>query len=192
MFNKPASKKIYSRINLNLLYPQGIQQKLPIRFLRWLISYGRFIVVAVEIVVLVCFAFRFKLDAELADLKEKINSQVPFLESLTADEAIIKQTQLRLKNIQISYTRAPIWKQTISEIASQTPPDVKLTSVNLGNPQVEGNSIPVKIAARTPSNNMLAVFVMGLKNDAYFKEINLTSVSFEDGLILFTVTGSTK
>src|SRR3989344_9262322 len=115
---KSAQKNPKHRINLNLLYPQGVPEKLPLKFLKWLISYGRYIVVVVEIVVLACFAVRFKLDADLADLKENINSQVPYLESLSVDEALIVQTQQRLSNVQKVVEASSLWNKTFTQIAS--------------------------------------------------------------------------
>lgn len=188
---KSAPIKPHLRVILNLLYPQGIPQKLPVRFLKWLISYGRFIVVIVEIVVLVSFALRFKFDADLADLKEKINSQVPFLESLVLDEALIKQTQLRLASIRSTYTFAPMWSKTLTELSSQMPTGIKLTSLNLERaPQDSG--LTFKVGAQTPSNNDVAVFLTSLKRSQFFKDINLASVSFDQGVIVFTIIGTAK
>lgn len=188
---KSAPNKPHLRVNLNLLYPQGIPQKLPVRFLKWLISYGRFIVVIVEIVVLACFALRFKFDADLANLKEKINSQVPFLESLYLDEALIAQTQLRLSSIKNTYTFSPMWSKTLTELSSQMPTGVKLTSLNLERVSQE-DTLTFKVSAQTPSNNDVAAFLNGLKRSQFFKDANLASISFDQGVIIFTITGTAK
>ncbi len=191
MSKKPAPPKIHSRINLNLLYPQGVPQKIYVKFLKWLISYGRFIVVGVEIVVLACFGMRFKLDADLADLKEKIKSQVPYLESLVADEALIKQTQLRISTIQSTYALSPAWIKTLKEISSLTPVDVKLTSLSLEKSPIP-NTLNFKISAQTPSHNMLSAFLSGLRGSESLKEVSLSNISYDDGAITFSITGSTK
>lgn len=187
---KSARGKSHLRLHPNLLYPQGIPQKLPVRFLKWLISYGRFIVVVIEIIVLACFAMRFKLDAELADLKERINSQVPYLESLSLDEALIKQTQIRLTNIQKTYAFSPVWSKTLTEVSYQMPIGVKLTSLNLE--RATQNGVNFKISAQTPSNDDLALFLTNLKRNSFFSEVNLTSISVDQGSIIFTISGATK
>jgi hypothetical protein len=189
--SKKSAPTIHSRINLNLLYPQGVPQKIYIKFLKWLISYGRFIVVGVEIIVLACFGMRFKLDADLADLKEKINSQVPYLESLVVDEAVIKQTHLRLATAQSTYNLSPSWLKTLNEISSLTPLDVKLTTLTIEkNPTLP--TLAFKISAQTPSHNMLSVFLVGLRESKAFKDVGLSNISYDDGEITFTITGSTK
>lgn len=189
---KPAQKKRPFRLHLNLLYPQGVPLKLPLRFLKWLISYGRFIVVFVEIIVLACFAYRFKLDADLADLKEKINNQVPYLESLSIDEALIKQTQLRILNIQKVYSFSPFWVKTLTEISNQIPSQVRLTNINLEKAPPPSSGVSFKLAAQTPSNNDLAVFLNALKKSPNLKDISLSSISFEQDQIHFTINGGTK
>lgn len=191
MSKKPAQPKIRSRINLNLLYPQGVPQKLYIKFVKWLIAYGRFIVVGVEIVVLACFGMRFKLDADLADLKEKINGQLPYLESLVVNEALIRQTQLRLSNLRTTYTLSPLWLKTQEEISRLMPQEVRLITLTLEKHPTLPNLV-FKISAQTPSHNMLSLFVSGLRKSESLKDITLSNISYDEGEITFTITGSTK
>lgn len=180
-------QKVYHRLNLNLLYPQGIPQKIPVRFLKWLITYGRFIVVGVEILVLGGFLLRFKFDAELADLKEKINAQVPYIESLQSDEAVIRQTQLRVDTIKNVFHFSPSFKETLDRISAQTPKSVKVTTVNLNNKTP--NSIAFIVTAQSTSNNDLAFFIKDLKSEPKLKEVNLTNINLDQGRIIFTITG---
>ncbi|MBI2595221.1 hypothetical protein HYW46_00610 [Candidatus Daviesbacteria bacterium] len=186
---KPVQKNT-PRVNLNLLYPQGIAQKLPIRFLRWLLSYGRFIVVAVEIFVLAAFAFRFKLDADLTNLKEQINEKVPFIESLSADEARIKQTQQRLAIIKNVYAFSGSWQGILSKISAQIPITAKLTSIN--SEKNDSGVLQFKLNAQTTNISDVALLLKGLREDKELKDINLSNISFEQGYILFSITGSIK
>ncbi len=185
-----SAQKFHNRINLNLLYPQEQSQKFAIKFLKWLLSYGRFIIIVVEIVVLGTFALRFKYDADLASLNEKINEQVPYLESLADDEALIKHTQQRLLAIKTAYSSSPDWQQILIKINNQIPPAVRFTSFNLDSDNT--NKAQFKIVASTNSNNDLTLFMSALKTDPYFKNINLTSISYDQGQIVFTITGGTK
>jgi hypothetical protein len=183
--------KLTTRLKLNLLFPQGEEQKLAARFLKWLISYGRFIVVIVEVVVLTTFATRFKLDADLANLKEEINNRAPYLEALSPDEAQIKQTQQRLSIVKKNYTISSKWQEILTSISSQTPLGVKVLNMNIAQAE-PGNTFTFKITSESNSNSNLAVFLHGLKNDSSFKDVVLASVSLEEGLINFTITGASK
>jgi hypothetical protein len=180
-----------SRLNLNLLYPQGINPKIYIRFIKWLIAYGRFIVIIVEVVVLACFVYRFKLDEDLNHLKETINNQVPYLESLTTDESLNNQTQTKLKTIQQVYTSSENYQKVLTKIASQTPIGTKVSNINLDGATNEG-LLNFKITSQTPNNNEVAIFLNGLKNTPNLSEITLASISFDQGILSFTITGKIK
>lgn len=182
----PVSK---INLNLNILFPQGTPQKLPIKFLKWLLSYGRFIALVVEAVVIVTFVARFKLDADLASLKDKINAQVPFIQSLSQDEAQIKQTQLKLTQIRTVYASEPNWQSILTEISNQLPAGVTLSVINLDHTQPV---LAFRVNGQASSNSDLATFIAGLKQDQTFNNINLTNVTFDSGQLTFTITGEAK
>ncbi len=176
------------RLKLNLLYPQGLTDKLPIKFIKWLISYGRFIVIAVEIIVVTAFVFRFKLDANLDNLKRKINNEKPFIEGLSADEALIKQSQFRLTTISSKYKEMDNWAEIFPTISKHVPAQVRFTSVSLE--KDEKSKIGFKINGKSKSNIDLSNFINNLKKDEKLKNINLETVSLDQGEINFTISGS--
>lgn len=182
----PATKL---KLNLNLLFPQGNAQKLPIRFLRWLITYGRFLAVVVEVLVIGTFVLRFKLDQDLADIQGKINQKVKYIQSLPADEALIKQTQFKLSTIRNTYSLNTNWSQTLQKISAQEPSGVKLTSLNLTRSTPTTPNIDFKIAGSASTNTDLAILIGGLKQEKFFKNIDLTNVSLDQGIISFTIVG---
>lgn len=178
------------RLNLNLLYPQGLSEKIPVRFLKWLLAYGRFIVIAVEIVVVAAFVFRFKLDADLDDLKRKINNEIPYVEGLSVDEALIKQTQSRLIVVSKTSQDSKAWVDIMPRITQYVPQRLRLTNLNI---EKDANSkLNLKITGKSKSNNDLSFLINSLKKDAQLKDINLANIIFEQGEIGFTITGSTK
>lgn len=188
MPKKNAAHAPRSRLNLNLLYPQGVRSKLPIAFLKWLINYGRFIVIIVEIVVVATFITRFKYDADLEDLKDQINAGIPYLESLSSDELRIRQTQLELNTIKKTYSLSPQWSQVFKQISDRTPKNIKFTSLAL-EPIVDTPNTAFRFSAVTNSNDNLIVFINKLKTTSNFKEIDLASISFDEENITFTITG---
>lgn len=183
-----APKKL--RIDVNLLHPKEIPAKLPERFLKWLISYGRFIVIAVEIVVVASFIARFKLDADLDELKRKINLDIPYVEGLAADEALIKQTHLRISTIKQVSAQTPSWKNVFEKITTLIPQSIRFTNLTIE--RATPTNLNFKISAQTRSNTDLAIFLNNLRKDAFFKDINLASITFDREEIFFSVTGSTK
>lgn len=179
------------KLNLNLLYPQGIPLKLPTRLLKWLLSFGRYIGIIVEILVLVTFAARFKLDADLADINDKINRKIPPIENKHQDEQNIKQLQFKLAVIKKNLDFVPNWQNILDKLAAQTPKGTSFTNLNF---ETGKNSLELqfKVAGTAASNNDLAIFLNGLKNEPTFKNINLISLSLDDTGLNFAITGVAK
>lgn len=179
------------KINLNLLKPQGIPEKIYTRFFKWLVAYGRFIVIFVEIIVMGAFFARFKLDADLISLKEKIGNKLPFVESLGKQEITIRRTQFKLATIKKTYSAIPDWTTTFDHLAENMPSGVRLNSINL-NHTASSPSLTFKITGQALSNNDLAILLTSLKKQPGFKDTNLATINFDQGVILFTITGVTE
>lgn len=176
-------------LNLNLLKPQSNPEKLPVRLIHWLLSTGRFIFVFVEAIVLIAFAARFKLDADLAARKEAIEEQIPYIESLKSYEIVIRQTQLKLSTIDNVKRSSLDWPLILKKIADQIPTGIKLTSIN-----IERNitAATIHITAQTQNNRDLTNFVAGLKEDNTFSNVNIASIGMDGGIIKFTVDAAAK
>ena len=63
------------KLKINLLSKKDLEEKALGRFLKWSLSFGRYIIVGTEIIVLIAFFSRFKLDRQLTDLHEAINQK---------------------------------------------------------------------------------------------------------------------
>lgn len=180
-------KQVKKQISIDLLKPQSNPQPLVITFSKWLFSAGRFIIVFVELIVLAAFLSRFKLDADLSEVHESIDQQIPFIESLKNDELLIRQFQLKLLTIQEVKSQSTNYQLILRKIADQTPKGVTLTHVNLENSK---GKVSFKLNGTAQTNNHLSTFLFGLKEDQDLSEINLSGVSLEQGVTNFTITGS--
>lgn len=182
-------KILKSGINLDLLKPQSNPEKLTVKVFRWLLSTGRYIFIFVEVIVFMAFIFRFKLDADLAEKKEAIEQQIPYIESLGPYEILIRQTQLKIATILASKSDFVNYPLVFKKIADQTPSGIKLVSLNM---QKEVGKITFTMNAEAQNNNDVTSFVQGLKQDSSFSDINLTGIDLDLRTITFTVTGSSK
>lgn len=197
-----AAQQLKVRLKLNLLHSQGIPQKLPIRFLKWLVSYGRFIAVVVEIIVIVTFVIRFRYDAQLQDLNESINNNIiPYIKSRAATETEIRQTQFKLATIRMVFDQNPDWQGIMDIINRQIPPGVRLNSIRFDNSE-PSKGVSISMAGVAQTNVDLASFLAGLKSEASapqnsqsskvrIKNIVLTGVTYQDAQISFTISGGT-
>lgn len=185
---KPPKNQKLPIFGVNLLIRKGEVVKLHIRLLRWLLSSGRYIVVFVELVVIAAFIMRYKLDGELVDLQGQISEQAKFIQSLSAEEQTIKQTQFRLSTIKQIHKDNADFASILFKISALTPTRITLSNIsfNRASPTAPFN---ISISGQTPSNVELSVFIKSLQNDPLFSGITLTNISFEEQTI-FTISGS--
>lgn len=182
-------QKAHPAINLNLLKPQSNPEKIATRLVRWLLASGRYLFVFVEAIVLIAFAARFKLDADLAAKKEAIEKQKPYIESLKSYETLIRQTQFKLDNISKIKNSNLDGSTVLKKIADQTPIGIKILGINI---KKNIGDVTVNINGQTQSNSELTNFITGLKEADSLGNANLESVGLEEGVIKFNITASAR
>jgi len=174
-------------LHLNLLKPQGEPQKIVVKLISWALSIGRYIVIFVEILVLAAFLSRFKLDADIQTAKESIEAQIPFVESLKPDEIIIRQTQLQLATIKNIKAESPNYGVILDKIAAQTPNGVIIRNLAI---EKSAGKLNITMSGSAQNNNELTTFILGLKEDQSFSDVNVTNAGLEQNLIQFSVVAS--
>lgn len=186
------------RIKLNLLHPNEIPASLPTRLLRWVVSYGRYIVIITEVIVVGAFLLRFKLDADIDTLKTSINKDLPYIEGLSEYEAQIRQTQLKLSTVGTTYTNTPDWKRIFDDLSAEVPFNLRLNNLTIDNTDDKNPFLGIKITGQTISSSELGLFIRKLRdkkdkdNNKIFKDISLDSVSFDRNVLIFNITGGVK
>lgn len=177
------------KISLDLLRSQSQPKRLVIKVFNWLLSSGRLLIVVVEILVLAAFLARFKLDSDLSTTREAIEQQVPFIESLASDEALIRQTQFQLATVREMRQDSPDYASIAQKIAKQTPSGIILKTLSMTKNR---SNADIRIAGTASDNTQLTSFIAGLRADSIFQDLDLVDVSLEGGTLSFTITVSTK
>lgn len=180
----PKKKNLKLGIHLDLLKPQSNPEILLTKLLRWLLSTGRYIFVFVEALVLVVFIARFKLDEDLASKKEAIERQIPYIESLKSFETQVRQTQLKLTTISSLRKTLIDYPNVLKNIANQTPLGVKIISIKL---ERSAQQIIIQLNGIALTNNDLANFLSGLKQDQLFSDVTITSIGFDKNVLNFSI-----
>lgn len=139
---------------------------------------------AVNAIVLIAFGARFKLDADLASKKEAIEQQIPYIESLRPYEILIRETQLKLSNIDSTKKTALDWPMILKKISDQTPLGIKIININIGK---NTGGATIHITGETQSSNNITSFISGLKEEDIFSDIALAGVGLEQETIKFTI-----
>ncbi len=182
------AKNTKDRLHVDILRPLGERTSLLARSIHWVTTTGRYIVIVVEMIVIVAFLSRFKLDADLAALQDPINRQVAFIQSLKKQEDLIRQTQFQLQSVNQIQAQVPNYTAHIAKIAQLTPQTIKLANVDFDQTQ----SFPktdLTISGQSPSTIELSAFMRVLQKEADFEEITLTNITFDRQTVIFTITG---
>lgn len=83
-------------ITVNLLQQEGSINSPFNRIMMWITTYGRYIMITTELIVLIAFASRFSLDRKLSDLKENIMEKQEILEANKELEQEIRDVQNKI------------------------------------------------------------------------------------------------
>ena len=86
-------------ISINLLGQEDLSHTPGGRMVQWAMTYGRYIMILTEIVVLGAFVSRFSLDRKLTDLKEEITQKQAIIEANSELEQNIRTLQNQLERI---------------------------------------------------------------------------------------------
>ena len=178
------------KIKVNLLYPQGLPQKLPALFIQWLLSYGRIILIVVEIVVLATFAMRFSLDAQISDNKELIQQNTVPITILAPEGEAIRQTQFKLQFIATKQTQITNFAQAFNQFASNVPSGVRFNNISIDNTLPQQPSF--RITGTASTNTDINYFVGLLRKEPTLNQVALTSLGVDQNRIASSVTGNLK
>jgi Tfp pilus assembly protein PilN len=140
------------------------------KILKWTLTIGRYIVIFTELVVILAFLSRFKLDRDLTDLGEKIRQQQAIIVSWSNFEKDFRFLNRRLQTIE-EFRKSQIESgEILEELANLIPLDIVISDFSVSNRQLS-------LSASAFSEGGLSSFLRNLKNSKNFKNITLTQIS---------------
>lgn len=117
-------------VKINLLSKDS-RQTAEGRIVNWTLTYGRYIMIGTEIVVLLAFISRFSLDRKRTDLQEEIAQKQAILEANLPFELEIRNTQDNLEKIKVLLGEQDVPVSLLKRLAAILPPDVYLKSLDI-------------------------------------------------------------
>jgi len=93
--------------SINLLGESEMEHTPVGRIVGWAITYGRYIMIGTEIVVLLAFISRFSLDRKLTDLKDEITQKQAIIEANSSFENDVRTLQNKLAMVK-TLTASPV------------------------------------------------------------------------------------
>ncbi len=174
-----AQKK---QININLVEQPDENSNLSSQFLSWAFSYGRYIIIVTQIIVLSVFFLRFKFDREHADLKESVSQKQAILESVKDLENEIKGLQVKLSDIRKIVTSQEIPVNILRFLQDNSPTDTSYSNINYSNNQLT-------FTATTNSLKSFSTLLKNIQSEDKFSEVNLEDIQRKkNGRIEFKIS----
>ena len=118
-------------ITINLLGQEDLKHTAQGRIIGWALTYGRYIMIGTEIVVLLAFISRFSLDRKLTDLKEEISQKQAILEANASLEQDIRLIQDHLVKVKQTTANQSIPLDELLLLQTLLPPDVYVDTLDV-------------------------------------------------------------
>jgi hypothetical protein len=173
-------------VSVNLLDQPEFESSSVARLFNWAVTYGRYIMIGTEVIVLLAFISRFSLDRKLTDLREEIAQKQIILEANKGFEEEIIQLQNTTKQIRsiVDIQEKPL--SIFYDISRTLPSDVTIRSYTQ-----EANKLSLTLVAGT--TNGFSLFLSRLQQSSTFIDIEVTEIN-KDPLIgtLFKIVAKFK
>lgn len=154
---------------INLLPKEELEKKAFGKVLKWMLSYGRYIVISVELVVLLVFFSRFIYDRRLADLNDAIEQKQAIVTAAQDLETTIRDFQEKLKKIKKLESERMIYLKLIETLKTISPKEVQYSDIAV-------NQEELTLTGQAISNVAFARLLTTLKNDENFSEIQIQAL----------------
>lgn len=155
---------------IELLPREGWGNSLLGRSLRWVLNVGRYIVIVTELIVILAFISRFKLDRDLTDLHEQIIQKQAVIEANREFEESFRFLQKRLETVGKIEQQQLAATGALDTLLPLIPLDISLSKIGIQDDRVN-------FTATGLSPQGLASLIRNLKNSPYFDKLTLSKIS---------------
>lgn len=170
-------------VTINLLPKDDLTRMPGGKVVTWAMTYGRYIMIGTEIIVLLAFISRFSLDRKLTDLKEQISQKQAILEANRGLEEEIRSVQSRVEQVTklVAAQQQPV--TILDKIQATIPTDVRLLTYR----SVQDTVTADVVAGSTTG---FSQFLSGLSSIDEFTSVEIGNVKKQSLLgIEFQFTG---
>lgn len=175
-----------TNVSINLLGDSDMEHTPVGRIVSWAVTYGRYIMIGTEIVVLLAFISRFSLDRKLTDLKEEVSQKQDIIEANLPFETDVRVLQNKLATIKTISKQTTNPTDILSGFQTVIPSGVYLKSFDLN-----GNKLSVGAVAGSTSS--FSQFIANLQATKILTNIDIGEIKRDPLLgIQFTFTATTN
>ncbi len=138
----------------------------------WALRVGRYIIIFTEIVVIISFASRFKLDRDLTDLNSSVAQKTSVVKSFADTEKQVRSIQKKSEEI-TKLLEQNSGVATFNLLITRIPFDVRLTRLGYTPEEIQLNGV-----AR--SSTSFALFIQSLQREQAFKGLSIDEIATGD------------
>lgn len=157
-------------VNINLIIKEQTGDSISEQFLSWILSYGRYIIIITQIIVLSVFFFRFKIDRDHTDLKELVTQKQAIVESLSDLETEVRSVQGRLTNVKNISSSQNALLNVIRFLQQKIPSDTIFSNLLL-------SSDNISFQATSANLRSFSFILSQLQQDKKFSEVILQDMN---------------
>jgi hypothetical protein len=158
-----------NNISINLLGDSDMEHTPLGRIVNWAVTYGRYIMIGTEIVVLLAFISRFSLDRKLTDLKEEVSQKQSIIEANVPFEKDVKKLQDKLTKIKALVVQPINPIDALIVFQTLLPQGVYLQSYDLTKDKIT-------IQATAGSTSAFSQFMANLQASKYLTAIDIGDI----------------
>jgi Tfp pilus assembly protein PilN len=159
-------------IAINLLSQDEFSQSAVGRVMLWALSIGRYVVVFTELIVIMSFLSRFKLDRDLTNLNEDINRQKAIILSYGNLENDFRFAQAQLELVRSTQNQLPP-TDILALLSKTTPTDVRID-------QLQMTDKGMQLSATALSTQGFVRFIANLLGSEAVSHLTLNGVNSKD------------
>ena len=151
-----------SKKEISLLPNEEDNNSFIARFLKWITSVGRVIIIFTELIVILAFLSRFWLDRKNSDLSEVLRQQKAILNSTKEFEDDYNSLQKRLIYIKNFYKSQPKYSENLSSLIQSLPSNIYFESFSFSNNE-KTLQTSAKIDLYSFQEDAIVAFITNLK-----------------------------
>lgn len=156
-------------ISINLLGQGNLNASVIDRLISWAITYGRYIMIATEVIVLLAFISRFSLDRKLVDLREEIEQKKIILQANQQFEEEFKNLKKKLLTTKSLLDNQNDIFQLLSFIQTVIPSDTYITEFSISGKTMH-------ISATSGNTESLSFLVSQMSQEQQFSSIEVSNI----------------
>jgi Sec-independent protein translocase protein TatA len=157
-------------ININLLPTNKFAEEGVGKFIKWLTTIGRQLIIVTEIIVLIVFGMRFKLDEDTRNLKTSIEEKQKMVQRDQKYEKEIREIQNRLSDIRTLQTSQSSFFNLLNKVSGHFPQHGKLKELGF-----EKNKVVMSGELLTAES--LQALIESFSRSKFFSDLEITSLS---------------